>query len=74
MKIDLCTQKSSAKYITDEIQTRDFGLKLQINKKDYNTFKTLIEKPQTGTLDAQKYIKTIAHAAFKNIPRISYTQ
>ena len=68
-------KKLTTKYITEEIQTRgDFGLKLQINKKDYNTFRTLIEKPQTGTLEAQKFIKTIAHAAFKNIPRISYTQ
>ena len=48
-------KKLTTKYITEEIQTRgDFGLKLQINKKDYNTFRTLIEKPQTGTLDAQK--------------------
>ena len=66
-------KKLTSRYITDEIQTReDFVFKLQINKKDYTTFKTLLEK-KTGTLDAQRYIKTISQAAFKNLNRITYT-
>ena len=68
-------KKLTCRYIADEIQTRgNFGFKLQINQKDYTTFKTLLEKPQTGTLDAQRYVKTISHAAVKNFSRITYTK
>ena len=48
-------KKLECRCITDELRIRiDFGLKLQINKKDYIALSTLLEKSQPGILDAQK--------------------